>query len=160
MGYHNNRNTTVTAGGGYKSGKSTELYSADNAPINYQPSDQKMKVIDVVIPTNEVPPSHIILESAKPEKELNISDDFLNCISQVYISGKYAVKGHVNLRIKQIIDLLLQNTGAYHVVVSPSLRNSLIDIIQYGKNSLLGRNVSQYERNTIISLFKYDNNMK
>jgi hypothetical protein len=143
MGHHS-KHTTVTAGGGYKSEKDTALYSPDNAPINNQDSERKEEVTgELKESPKEGSIKRVVLESAKPEKELHITEDFLNTISQVYISGRYAVKGYVNLRIKQIIDLLLQNTGGYHVVVPPSLKRTLVDIIQYGKDSLLGRSVSQ-----------------
>jgi hypothetical protein len=149
MGNHMERKTTVIRGDGYKSTKSSELYTPDTAPINYQDTDtNKMK-------KPQVP--HIVLEADKPAKELNIDTGFLESLSRVYISGQYPIKGHTNLRIKEIISLLIQNTGGYHVVVSPAIRDILIDIIEWGKDALLGRPVSQYERKTIISLFKHDN---
>jgi formylmethanofuran dehydrogenase subunit D len=150
--------TTVTSGGGYQSNKSTEIYTPDNAPINYQNEDSKnLKVTETDIHT---PPSYTVLEDTEPVKELNISEDFLNSISQVYISGQYVMKGYKALRVKEIIALIVQNTGGYHIVVtSPSLKTVLIDIIKYGTSSMLGRNVSEYERNVIISIFKYDNRL-
>jgi hypothetical protein len=156
MGYHSKHKTTVTAGGGYQNRKTTKRYDSEAAPINYQNNKQSMAVTDKE-PENIPPKNYIVLESEKPKKELNIPDDFLNSIASVYISGNYAIKGYVNLRIKQIIALLIQNTGGYHIVVNPQLRQSLLDIIQYGNDSLLGRSVSEYERNRIISFFTRDN---
>jgi hypothetical protein len=151
------KNSTVTtAGGGYKSGKSTEIYEAETAPINYQNSETSTE--EVYDKPQEI--KHVVLDSEEPDKEINVQEDFLNSITQVYISGQYVTKGHTTLRVKEVIALLLKNTGSYHIVVNPSLKQPIIDIIKYAKDSVLGRGVSKYERDTIISLFKHDNNIK
>jgi hypothetical protein len=168
MEHNSKRKTTVTAGSGYESKKKTEIYTPDTAPINYQEVNNSIfsEIIDntkkeedtPVITnkeTNNVP--HIVLDEVLPKKELLIEKSFLDSFSKVYISGQYPIKGNTDLRIKEIIKLLVQNTGAYHIRVNPSIKNTIIDMIQYGKDSLLGRSISQYERNVIISLFKNDN---
>jgi hypothetical protein len=152
MGKINENKTIITAGKGYKNIKSTEIYTPDTAPINYQDIDKKE------IQNNKVDNvDRITLEPDKPAKELQIEQSFLESLSQVYISGQYYKKGHVNLRIKEIIALLVQNKGLYHVVVNPAMRSVLTDIIEYGKDSLLGKVMTQRERKAVISLFKHDN---
>jgi hypothetical protein len=145
--------TTVTTGKGYQSIKSTEIYTPDTAPINYQDISTKE------IPDNKekIDIERVVLEPDKPVKEVHIEQSFLESLSQVYISGQYYKRGHVSLRIKEIIALLIQNKGMYHVVVNPSLRGILTDIIEFGKDALLGRAVTQRERKAIISQFKHDN---
>jgi hypothetical protein len=152
MGKSNENKTIITAGKGYKNIKSTEIYTPDTAPINYQDISKKElgnKEKDNI--------DRIVLEADKPAKELQIEQSFLESLSQVYISGQYHKKGHVNLRIREIIALLVQNRGMYHVTVNPAMRNILTDIIEYGKDSLLGKVMSQRERKAVISLFKHDN---
>jgi hypothetical protein len=151
MGTDTKRKTTVSSGNGYQSSKSTERYTPDTAPINYQNMDTVNKNIQ---PDS---PPYIVLEEDKPAKELNIEKSFLDSFSRVYISGQYPIKGHTNLRIRQIIALLIQNTGTYHIVVNPALRDTIIDIIEWGKDSILGRPVSRHERKAIVTLFKHDN---
>jgi hypothetical protein len=152
MGKDNENKTTVTSGKGYQSIKSTEIYTPDTAPINYQDIDTKIPI------TKEVDDiKRIVLEPDKPAKEIQIEQSFLESLSQVYISGQYPRKGHVNLRVKEIITLIIRNTGSYRVVVNPSMKDILTDIIEYGKDSLLGRPLSQRDRKAIITLLKRDN---
>jgi hypothetical protein len=138
--------TNVTLGGGYKSNKSTALYTPDNAPINFQETKEKDK---------EIP--RITLEADRPNREINFDKSFLESISSVYISGNYPVKGHTNMKIKEIVKLIVQNTGGYKVRVIGNLKSSLIDIISFGDSSFLGRKVSKQERDSIIKIFASDN---
>jgi hypothetical protein len=145
----NNKKTTVSLGGGYRSRKSTELYTPETAPINYQnsesPKEQKPSV------------PHITLEPDVPFKELNIEKAFLESFSPVFIQGQYPLKGRVNLKMRQIIEIIIQNTGGYHVRVHPSAKNTLFDIIKYGDSTLLGRKISEYERKVILNILSSDN---
>jgi hypothetical protein len=140
--------------------KNTEIYSSDNAPINYLESnllnkDDEREIGGETAPAKD--PPLIALESVKPHKVLEVREDFLNSISQAYIQGKHSLKGNVPLRIKEIILLLVHNMGSYHVKVSPSLKKPLLDILQYGDRDVLGRTMTEYDRKETISLFKRDN---
>lgn len=145
------RQTMVTAGSGYQSIKSTERYTPDTAPINYQSPSP------VIIENQNIP--HIALEQDqnKPKKILNIREGFLDNIISVYISGQYAIKGHRNLRVREIISLIIHNTGLYRVVVNPQARENIIAIIERSDETLLGERITQYERNRILTIFKRDN---
>jgi hypothetical protein len=147
-----NKKTTVIAGKGYESIKTTEKYTPDTAPINYQePPSSETEINE----ERNVP--HIVLEPDKPKNELNISNRFLESFSRVYISGQYPTKGHTNLKIKAIILLIIQNNGLYHVRVNPSIKSTLLDILENGNDGVLGRHLSQFERNRIVAIYKHDN---
>jgi hypothetical protein len=142
------KKTTIIAGSGYNNIKTTEKYTPDTAPINYQEPDIKEQKPTV---------AHIVLEPDKPRKELNITNSFLESFSRVYITGQYPVKGHTNLKIKSIISLIVLNSGLYHVVVPPSLKQSLLDIIEFGDSELLGMEISDFVRSRILTIYKHDN---
>jgi hypothetical protein len=143
--------TNVVLGGGYRSNKTTEKYTPDTAPINYQ--DQN----------NDTPAAkpcgieRVVLKEEKVDKKITIDKSFLESITTVYISGNYPVKGNTALKVKDILLLISRNAGGYKIRVNPSLKNSLIDVISFGDSSLFGRKLSKYEREGIINIFKSDN---
>jgi hypothetical protein len=146
--------TTVTAGKGYKNTKTTEKYTPDTAPINYQENQTP----------NQGPPSanrenvpHITLEPDKPEKDFHVAPGFLESFSRVYISGQYPQRGHVNLKVKAIIGLLVRNNGLYHIIVSPAIQKLLLNALEYGDESILGEQVSRFTRDRVVAMYKHDN---
>jgi hypothetical protein len=151
MAKNNQNQSTVTAGSGYRSIKSTEIYTPDTAPINYQsPVTEDSKA--------QASSTHIVLEQDKPKKEITIRESLLDTISQVYVSGQYAIKGHHNMRVREILNLIIRNTGLYRVVVTSStIRNTIINIIDNGNRDILGEEISKYNRDRIIMKFKHDN---
>jgi hypothetical protein len=140
----------VSLGGGYRSTKSSMLYTPDNAPINYQEIKENKQNKNDDVP-------RVTLDADRPTREINFDMSFLESISSVYIFGNYPVKGHANMKIKDIVKLIAQNSGGYKVRVGDNLKNSLIDIISSGDSALLGRKVSKHERDTIIKIFASDN---
>jgi hypothetical protein len=150
MANDNKKQSTVTAGTGYRSIKSTEIYTPDTVPINYQ----SPVIEDIKNPS----PTHIALEQDKPKTNIIVRDSFLDSLSSVYISGMHAMKGHRSMRVKEIISLIVRNTGLYRVVVtSQTLQNNIISIIDDGREDILGGSINKYERDRIIMKFKHDN---
>jgi hypothetical protein len=146
----NSKNKTIiTAGSEYQSIKSTERYTPDTAPINYQSQST------VTEENKEVPRITLIQDKAK--KKLNIQKSFLESLTSVYISGQYALKGHRSFRVREIISLIIHNTGLYRVVTNSSLKQTIIDIIENGDEVLLGERITEYQRERILGIFKRDN---
>jgi hypothetical protein len=152
MAKESKRSSTVTAGSGYQSIKSTEIYTPDTAPINYQSGvteNNKQESASGI---------QITLEQDKPKNDISISDSFLENLNQVYISGQYTIRGHRTMRIREILSLIIHNNGLYQVVVtSPHLKDTIIAIIESGTESILGESLNKYRRNQIIAKFKHDN---
>jgi hypothetical protein len=163
MGKHNKRETTVTAGSGYKSIKSTTQFTPDTAPINFQNQEQlvfsKLEK-EEPISNEQVHTPHIVLKPDKPRKNLNIHKSFLESLSTVYISGQYSLKGNVTIKNRALIDLIITNSGFYHIIVNQSLKQILVDIIEFGDNTLLGQSMISDEREKVLSIFKRDNMIK
>jgi hypothetical protein len=148
------KKTTVTAGKGYGSAKSTGKYAPGTAPVNYQEPPPPA----LTEPDNQgrdVP--RIVLEPDKPGKPLNVSSSFLESFSRVYISGQYPARGHADLKIKAVISLIARNSGLYHVTVVPSLKDVLLNILENGDAAVLGREMNDFERKRAVAIYKHDN---
>jgi hypothetical protein len=173
MANKNKKNdTTVTIlSGGYRSMKSTERYTPDTAPINFQDQVQEKILMLPPLPppsTNspeetkkedKKPRQHIELKPFKPLKKINIPDSFLQSSSRVYILGSHPGRGNKILRNRKIIDYIIDNYGTYRVIVLPHLKNIFLSIIENGDYNLLGKEISSSDRERIVNIFKKDNAM-
>jgi hypothetical protein len=161
-----NETTVTLVGDGFRSIKSTEQYTPDTAPINYQDSEVIQEENDIIPPVSPqesvekqhyIPEGNIELKPFKPLKEIDVSQSFFANATRVYISGFHPSRGNVILKNRKILDDILNNNGNYHIVVPPPLKQRFLDIIENAGFGILGREVSSFERDRIAAIFKKDN---
>jgi hypothetical protein len=154
--------TQVTFGEGYKNTKSTTQYTPDTAPIAYTQENQShrrsskpaMKKKDTMASTNG--DDHVVMVD---NRAAIISKGFLDSLIRIIISGQHPQRGSSLFKVKDVIRLIVSNTGRYRVVVDESFKSKCVIIIQNGDEALLGKAVTPSERDRIVAQFKKDYNI-